>query len=198
MIELPKDSSDPSVVGVGHHRICFIDPEDSHKCIKVIYSPSKHASEEVRREVAYYRRLQKSLKDWSGIPKYYGEVETNLGTGYVYDRIIDFDGKPSQTMQERYQDLKEPWQREEMTALVRRLEEYLTNNHIVTMSLKPFNILCHRISETEIEPVICDNIGTASFIPIELVCPWFARNREKRMIKKMIRQQCLFLNDRNM
>lgn len=103
----------------------------------------------------------------------------------VYDRIIDFDGKPSQTMQERYQDLKEPWQREEMTALVRKLEEYLTNNHIVTMSLKPFNILCHRISETEIEPVICDNIGTASFIPIELVCPWFARNREKRMIKKM-------------
>lgn len=95
MIELPKDSSDPSVVGVGHHRICFIDPEDSHKCIKVTYSPSKHASEEVRREVAYYRRLQKSLKDWSGIPKYYGEVETNLGSGYVYDRIIDFDGKPS-------------------------------------------------------------------------------------------------------
>lgn len=108
MIELPKDSSDPSVVGVGHHRMCYIDPEDNSKCIKIIYNPSKHASEEVRREVSYYKRLQKSLKDWSGIPRYYGEVETNLGTGYVFDRTVDFDGKPSQTMQERYQDLKEP------------------------------------------------------------------------------------------
>ena len=198
MIELPVDPSDPSVVGIGHHRMCYIDPEDISKCIKVIYNPSKHATQEVRRELAYYKRLQKSLKDWSGIPKYYGGVETNLGTGYVYDRTIDFDGKPSQTMQERYQDLKEPQQREEMLTLVKKLDDYLTKNHIVTMSLKPFNILCHRISETKIEPVICDNIGTASLIPIELVCPWFARNREKKMIKKMIRQQCLFLNDRNM
>lgn len=198
MIELPVDPSDPSVVGIGHHRMCYIDPEDISKCIKVIYNPSKHATQEVRRELAYYKRLQKSLKDWSGIPKYYGEVETNLGTGYVYDRTIDFDGKPSQTMQERYQDLKEPQQREEMLTLVKKLDDYLIKNHIVTMSLKPFNILCHRISETKIEPVICDNIGTASLIPIELVCPWFARNREKKMIKKMIRQQCLFLNDRNM
>lgn len=198
MIELPVDPSDPSVVGIGHHRMCYIDPEDISKCIKVIYNPSKHATQEVRRELAYYKRLQKSLKDWSGIPKYYGEVETNLGTGYVYDRTIDFDGKPSQTIQECYQDLKEPQQREEMLTLVKKLDDYLTKNHIVTMSLKPFNILCHRISETKIEPVICDNIGTASLIPIELVCPWFARNREKKMIKKMIRQQCLFLNDRNM
>lgn len=198
MIELPVDPSDPSVVGIGHHRMCYIDPEDISKCIKVIYNPSKHATQEVRRELAYYKRLQKSLKDWSGIPKYYGEVKTNLGTGYVYDRTIDFDGKPSQTMQERYQDLKEPQQREEMLTLVKKLDDYLTKNHIVTMSLKPFNILCHRISETKIGPVICDNIGTASLIPIELVCPWFARNREKKMIKKMIRQQCLFLNDRNM
>lgn len=185
MIELPKDSSDPSVVGVGHHRMCYIDPKDNSKCIKIIYNPSKHASEVVRREVSYYKRLQKSLKDWSGIPRYYGEVETNLGTGYVFDRTVDFDGKPSQTMQERYQDLKEPWQRKEMLALVKKLENYLTRNHVVTMLLKPFNILCHRVSETEIEPVICDNIGTASLIPIELVCPWFARQREKRLIRKL-------------
>lgn len=185
MIELPKDSSDPSVVGVGHHRMCYIDPEDNSKCIKIIYNPSKHASEEVRREVSYHKRLQKSLKDWSGIPRYYGEVDTNLGTGYVFDRTVDFDGKPSQTMQERYQDLKDPGQRKEMFALVKKLENYLMQNHIVTMSLKPFNILCHRVSETEIEPVICDNLGTASFVPIELVCPWFARQREKHLIRKL-------------
>lgn len=83
--------------------------------------------------------------------------------------------------------MKDPEQRKEMLALMKKLENYLTRNHVVTMSLKPFNILCHRVSETEIEPVICDNIGTASLVPIELFCPWFARNREKRMLKKMLK-----------
>lgn len=187
MIILPKDQSDPLVVGVGHHRVCYIDPEDNTKCIKVVYNPSKHASQEIRRELSYYRRLQRTLKDWSGIPKYYGEVETSLGKGYVYDRIMDFDGKPSQTMQERYKDLDKSGLKDEMMRLVEQLEDYLLKNHVVTMSLKPFNILCHRVSETEIVPVICDNIGSASFIPIEVVCPWFAKNREKKMIKRMLR-----------
>lgn len=33
------------------------------------------------------------LKDWSGILCYYGIVEMDCGIGYVYDVIVDFDGK---------------------------------------------------------------------------------------------------------
>ena len=102
MIELPKDHSDPLVVGVGRHRVCYIHPEDPRKCIKVIYNPDPHAFQEIKREVAYYRRLEKYLKDWSGLPKFYGEVQTNLGRGFVYDRVIDFDGQPSKTIEQRY------------------------------------------------------------------------------------------------
>ena len=95
MIELPIGSSDPLIVGVGHHRTCYIHPQDASKCIKVIHNPVKHAFNEVKREVGYYRYLAKHLKDWRGIPRFYGAVETNLGRGFVYDRIIDFDGNPS-------------------------------------------------------------------------------------------------------
>ena len=28
MIELPKEHSDPLVIGVGHHRVCYIHPQD--------------------------------------------------------------------------------------------------------------------------------------------------------------------------
>ena len=94
MIELPKDHCDPLVVGVGRHRACYIHPADTSKCIKVVHNPGEHAFQEIKRELAYYKHLESYLKDWSGLPRFYGEVETNLGRGFVYDRIVDFDGKP--------------------------------------------------------------------------------------------------------
>lgn len=174
MIELPKDHSDPLVVGVGRHRVCYIHPKDPRKCIKVIYNSGSHAFQEIKREVSYYRHLEKYLKDWSGLPRFYGEVDTNLGIGYVYDRIIDFDGRPSETMDQRYRDIHTEASFKEKQ-LVDNLEKYLLDNHVVTMTLKLYNILCHKISRNELFPVICDNIGVAAFVPLSYVCPWYAR-----------------------
>ena len=185
MIELPIGSSDPLIIGIGHHRTCYIHPRDTSKCIKVIHNPVKHALNEVKREVGYYHYLARHLKDWRGIPRFYGTVETNLGRGFVYDRIIDFEGSPSLTMDMRYGADSNPNLSVEEVQLIDDLEKYLLDNAIVTMTLKPYNILCHRISPTEVFPVICDNIGTAAFIPIEIFCPWFARRRDKRLIEKM-------------
>ena len=185
MVKLPIGSSDPLIIGIGHHRTCYIHPHDTSKCIKVIHNPVKHALNEVKREVGYYRYLAKHLKDWRGIPKFYGAVETNLGQGFVYERIIDFDGNPSQTMDIRYGADKNRNLFNEEVHLFDDLEKYLFNNSIVTMTLKPYNILCHRISSTEVFPVICDNIGTAAFIPIEIFCPWLARRRERHLIQLM-------------
>lgn len=188
MIQLLKDQSDPLVVGVGHHRTCYIHPKDPSKCIKVVHNPCEHATEEIERELAYYKHLSKYLRDWRGIPKYYGEVETNLGKGYVYDRIIDYDGRPSQTMQKRYAGELAPDLKLELEKLVKDLEKYIGDNRIVTMSIKPYNVLCHRLSETEVFPVICDNLGTSSFIPIEIYCPWFCHLKQQRQFQKFEKQ----------
>lgn len=113
MIHLPENHSDELVIGVGAHRACYIHPEDHQKCIKVIYSQNDPiASKEIKRELAYYKHLNSYLKDWRGLTRYYGTVETNLGTGYVYDRIVDFDGKISQTIRDRYtpENLQNNWQ----------------------------------------------------------------------------------------
>lgn len=156
MIELPKDHSNPLVVGVGRHRACYIHPEDASKCIKVVHNPGEHAFQEIKRELAYYKHLESYLKDWSGLPRFYGEVETNLGRGFVYDRIVDFDGRPSQSIEQRYNQNNLNQLHEELSRLIDRLRRYLWDNRIVTMSIKPYNVLCHRISESEIIPVICD------------------------------------------
>lgn len=184
MLVLPKNLSDPLVVGVGHHRACYIHPQDSKKCIKVIHNPCDHAMQEIRREISYYGILNSRLKDWRGLPRFYGTIETNLGKGYVYDRIVDFDGKPSQTIEQRYNSDNLPELHDELRALIDTLRRYVRDNLIVTMSIKPYNILCHRISETEIFPVICDNIGTSSLIPVEIYCPWFCRKKQDRQFKR--------------
>lgn len=193
MIELPKDHSNPLVVGVGRHRACYIHPEDASKCIKVVHNPGEHAFQEIKRELAYYKHLESYLKDWSGLPRFYGEVETNLGRGFVYDRIVDFDGRPSQSIEQRYNQDNLNQLHEELSRLIDRLRRYLWDNRIVTMSIKPYNVLCHRISASEIVPVVCDNIGSASVFPIEYVCPWFCHKRQERQFKRFI---CLFLNNK--
>lgn len=189
MIHLPENHSDELVIGVGAHRACYIHPEDHQKCIKVIYSQNDPiASKEIKRELAYYKHLNSYLKDWRGLTRYYGTVETNLGTGYVYDRIVDFDGKISQTIRDRYtpENLQNNWQ--ELKEIVEKLEKYMWDNRIITMALKPHNVLCHRISENEIFPVICDNIGVATRIPVVLYCPWLCHRKQKKLFAKFEHQ----------
>ena len=62
------------------------------------------------------------------------------------------------------------------------------DNRIVTMALKPHNVLCQRISENEIFPVICDNIGIATRIPVVLYCPWLCHRKQKKLFAKFEHQ----------
>ena len=124
------------------------------------------------------------------MPRYYGTVETNLGTGYVYDRIVDFDGRASQTIIQRYGADKtalSDGDKSELVSLVNRLFRYLHDNRIVTMTLKPYNILCHRLSETELFPVVCDNIGEASLIPIASYSAWFCHLKQRRIFQRFFK-----------
>ena len=85
--------SEQSPLGTGRHRKCYAHPEDAQRCIKIVYHRGDGGDKEIRRELKYYAHLGRRLKDWSGIPRYHGTVETDCGTGYVYDVIADFDGK---------------------------------------------------------------------------------------------------------
>lgn len=184
ILHLTTSPTDGALIASGAHRLCFIHPEDPQKCIKVIYSTSETAQKEIKRELSYYRFLNSYLTDWSGITKYYGTVETNLGTGYVYDRIVDFDGKSSQTISERYkiEELKDNWK--ELDEIISKLKKYMWDNRIITTALRPHNVLCHRISEKEIVPVICDSMGVTTRIPVVLYCPWLCHRKQKKLFAR--------------
>ena len=80
------------MIGKGLHRECFIHPEDINKCIKVVVNGNQ---QETEREQSYYKFLQKKKIAWDMLPKFYGNIETNMGLGAVFDLIRDHNGQVS-------------------------------------------------------------------------------------------------------
>lgn len=175
-----------SLIGKGRHRLCFAHPYDKERCVKIVHSQATGGSKGLERELKYYRYLSTYLRDWRGIPRYYGTISTNLGTGYVYDRIVDYDGQTSHSLAEYLTSPHLKLSKVELVSLINNLFRYLFDNRIITMTLKPYNILCHRISETEMFPVICDNLGEASFIPIASRNKWFCHLKQRRIFRRFL------------
>lgn len=80
--------------------------------------------------------------------------------------ITDFNGAPSITLTEFAAQCRYEEDVAVLRQLLKKLKRYLLDNRIVTMSLKPQNVLCQRISESEVVPVVCDNLGESTFIPL--------------------------------
>lgn len=84
-------------IGRGAHKAVYRHPHNTDLCIKLIYS---EPDVDLEREL-YYRKI----RDQRGqvtvlLPKYYGPVVTNQGTGYIFERVCDYDGMNSITLKE--------------------------------------------------------------------------------------------------
>ena len=183
--------SDTAPLGIGRHRKCYQHPNEAARCIKIVYNHESGGDKEIKRELGYYRHLSRYLQDWSGIPRYYGTVETDCGTGYVYDAILDYDGKPSITLTEFAENCRYEEDFRTLRQMLKSLQDYLYKNRIVTMTLKPQNILCQRISESEVMPVVCDNIGESTFLPVATWSAWFCHRKPARLWQRFLSQPAL-------
>ena len=76
-------------IGKGCHRKTYINPDDSDTVIKILYCTDKSAEIQLNRELKHNASLQKKHKDLQGIAKYKGIINTNLGTGYVFELVRD-------------------------------------------------------------------------------------------------------------
>lgn len=79
-------------IGKGTNMAVYINPMNPSQCIKIrIREIRDYYLEMDYRKSRQRRRLPQS----SLMVKYYGEVETNLGTGYVYERVAEYDSSTS-------------------------------------------------------------------------------------------------------
>ncbi len=101
------------------------------------------------------------------LAKFHGNIETNLGAGAVFDLVRDYDGSVSKTLDTYFKLADEATvSYSNIVQCLSQLKHYLLTNNIITMGLKPRNILYRRLDQATGRCVIVDNIGNSDFIPI--------------------------------
>lgn len=79
-------------IGKGLWKATYLHPTDASRVVKILLREPNDDWEQEKNYRAF--RLRHHMPS-ELIPKYYGEVMTNLGKGLVFERIQDIDGTTS-------------------------------------------------------------------------------------------------------
>ncbi len=178
MIELNENL----LLGKGTKRFVYIHPNDNTKCIKILKSPDSKKA--VKRELNEYKKLVKRDISWKMLSKYYKKVKTNLGDGYIFDLIRDYDGEISKTLpyylndKHNFKNIINP------TQCIQNFKDYILKNSIVVGDISFANIVYQRVSSVDGKFVVIDGVENSEFIPIATYVNHF---REKKIKRKLAR-----------
>ena len=184
---------------IGGTRLCFVHPDDSNKCIKVLredrtprtrrqltkgikkFRPVKHWDDQ-QKELTAYRQLL--LRDspalWQHIPEFFGSVETDLGLGIVTRIFRNFDGNfPRNLEQEIPHGIDDS-----LKTGIAKFKSWLRQELVVTRDLLPHNIIVVRDSLEHSRLLIVDGLGNSEWIPVSTWFRSFARRKIERKISK--------------
>lgn len=174
--------NDSLFLGSGYHKAAYRHPNEETLCIKVMINEAADAKKQLQRELKHHLNLQR--KHGFSIPclsQYHGEIETDLGIGYLFELVRDYDGGVAKSLEDY---LKDPNFVAQHKAQIKTdlavLKQNLLDYSIIPMDIYPWNIFYRKRNETEFECVLIDDIGTASFIPMEYYSKYFADKRIER------------------
>ncbi len=176
--------NDSYLIARGWHRQCYQHPDHEDRCIKIVVNGD---DTETKREQAYYRLLEKRLQDWRSVPRFHGNVDTTLGQGAVFDLVRDYDGKISKTLADYIEREREFNQYAPvlMTAMF-NLIDYQLKHNVLTMSLKPKNLLFQVLANGDGVMHIIDNLGNSDWIPLCTYSHFFGQQKIRRKWKKFL------------
>lgn len=171
-------------IGSGGHQATYIHPLDATKCIKI---PHDKNDGDVRKEMRYRKSCAKKLANSKLVTAFFGTIETNLGLGYVFERVIDYDGKTSLDMKkflpktpQNAKNLQKIW-----TILLIFKSDFLREN-IAIVDTDIENFMVQEISPNNFRVRIVDNIGTPVLIPLVYWFEFAAAWKAKRYWNKIV------------
>ena len=152
------------LIGKGLHRECFSHPQDNSLCVKIAVNEN---ITETRREQSYYRLLESRKVSWAMLPKFHGNIDTNMGSGAVFDMIRNPDGAVSKTLEFYLRSIEESRRHySDLLSAFVALKDYLLKEQIITMTIKPKNIVYQESGEERGKLFIVDNIGNSDYLPL--------------------------------
>ena len=178
--------TDDLFLGDGNHKIVYAHPTDKNLCVKILRTPD---DPDFKKESRYRKALGDRADQMTLLTKYFGEVETSKGKGYLFERVLDFDGKNSQTM---FNVLDDTVADKKLLPATEKLlldfKKTYFDEKFLLAGVDPDNYLVQRTSETERRVRIIDNIGIATFIPLPYYFDYFAMKRAKKYWLRFVEQ----------
>jgi hypothetical protein len=169
-------------IGAGQERVCYQHPEDESKVVKI---QKGEDDKQTRRELALYASLERrGMNDFEHIPRFYGMVRTNLGSGFVVDRIADYDGAVSRSL---WWHFERGYPVSEFLPYLEELRRYLVDKRIVfSVDMGRYNILFQKLSSTRARLVVIDGLGNHTAINWLDNIGFFARRKIRRRWQRFI------------
>ena len=190
--------TDDLYLGTGNHKTVYAHPTDPHLCIKILHTtPDPDFDKEFR----YRKALGKHADDMTLLTGYFGEVDTSKGKGYLFERVIDFDGKPSKTLLNLFDEaLVDKTKLPAVEKILTDFKRAYFAEKILLAGIDADNYLVQRISPTDCRVRIIDNIGTSALIPLAYHFDMFAKKRVVKYWRQFVaelssRYRLLFTED---
>lgn len=178
-----------SEIGRGKERACFLHPQDSRKVIKIVYTQE---SKQMQREIDAYKDIaMKADIEYEHFPNYYGEVETDKGTGYVFDLVQNSDGSSPRTLHSYLEGLSCI---EDLDPQLSGLKAYLLKHSIVFCNDVSYegNILVKELADGSAKLVIIDGLGDVVYFTwVNKINFLVKRKIERRWSKLMERLESI-------
>ena len=174
--------TDELFLGKGNHKEVYMHPINKSICVKILY---KTPDTDFDREMKYRHALGKRAEEMTLLTKYFGTAETNKGTGYLFENVLDFDGQRSKTLLEH---LENPQSTEDLIKLLLDFKKVFIEEKFVAAGMDPDNFLVQRISTTERKIRIIDNIGTSATFPILYYSDFLMSKRAKKYWKRFVKE----------
>ncbi|MGB7401958.1 MAG: YrbL family protein [Arcobacter sp.] len=182
-------------LGKGRERACYVHPEDNDKVIKVVYKSSENLNQN-KLEYNYLNFLEKEKVPFSHLSKCFGSLQTNLGEGYIFKRIKDFDGKTSKSF--KYMVLNGVLNPNLEIKLLNELKNYLLKNSIIFVDIALSNVFCQEVSENNYKLIITDGIGgkrTGFKSKLYLYSKLFRKYKVIKQLKRLDKRYLKVVND---
>lgn len=170
------------LLGKGGHQAAYIHPNDPSKCVKIAFDPNDG---DVKKELRYRRMCADKLSRSKLVTKFYGTVDTDHGAALVFERIVDFDGRASLDLKDYLSAATTPEAIEQSRALLMDFRRDFLDEGIAIVDTDITNFMVQRLSPTESQMRIVDNIGTPVLIPLVYWSELIARRKARRVWNKL-------------
>lgn len=185
----------------GGNRLCFIHPDDSNLCIKVLRADRSPSIKRSKKKFPFnYRSLKNFDDNWQEwlvyekinscvgepaykmIPRCFGLVDTNLGQGLVSEVIKDDDGLISISLKQYL------WTKGfdlDLRKVLDNFEKKWIFYGMPSRNLLDHNLVVKMKNSTPSQLVVIDGLGWPDFLPLAYSFPSLAKRKAARKVARL-------------